>query len=134
MAKLDSDDLLAAWQVLWGQLEPKWHPVFISDPLVEQIIWYDSEFIYPSLKRFRKLSDVLLDIQAHTIVVDSSLEAELREDYLKHHSEREAALRRGKEREIPKPTKPNPTEMSPLEPVEITMEDLRNQPGDRHWW
>ena len=134
MAKLDSEDLLAAWQVLWGQLEPKWHSVFISDPLVEQIIWYDSEFIYPSLKKFRKLSDVLRDIQAHTMVVDSSAEEEVRKDYLRHYLEREAVLRKGREREMQKPAKPNPDEMSPPEPVEITMEMLRSQPGERHWW
>lgn len=134
MAKLDSDDLLAAWQVLWGQLEPKWHPVFISDPLVEKIIWYDSEFIYPSLKKFRKLSEVLRDIQAHTLVVNASVQEEVREEYLRHHLEREAQLRKGKEREMPKPTRPNPTDMSPPEPVEITMEMLRSQPGDRYWW
>ena len=132
MAKLDNEDLLAAWQVLWGQLNPKWHPIFISDPHVEQILWYDSEFIYPALKKYRKLSDVLQNIQENT--PGSPAYEEVREDFLKRFAEREALLESRKMRERPKLDKPDPTEMSPLEPVEITMEDLRNQPGDRHWW
>ena len=134
MAKLDSEDLLAAWQVLWGQLDPKWHPFFINDPLVEQIIWYDSDFIYPSLKKFRKLSDVLRDIQENTIIEDSSVDKEVREDFLKLLAEREALLKSRKIRERPKPVKPNPKDIQPLTPYEVTMESLRNQPGERHWW
>ena len=134
MAKLDSEDLLAAWQVLWGQLDPKWHPFFINDPLVEQIIWYDSDFIYPSLKKFRKLSDVLRDIQENTIIEDSSVDIQNREDFLKHLAEREALLESRKMREAPKPVKPNPKDIQPLTPYEVTMESLRNQPGERHWW
>jgi hypothetical protein len=132
MAKLDSEDLLAAWQVLWGQLDPKWHPLFIGDPLVEQIIRYDSKFVYPSLKKFQKLSDVFRDIQESD--GNSSVAAQVREDFLKHLEERDALLESRKKRERPKQVKPGPGEMSPLEPVEITMEDLRRQPGEKHWW
>ena len=131
MAKLDSEDLLAAWQVLWGQLNPEWHQLFISDPLVAQIIWYDSEFIYPSLKKFRKLSDVLHDIQGNTKIEASPSADQIKEDYFKYLAEKGA---RNKIRERPKEIKPNPREMPPPEPVEITMWDLRNQPGDRHWF
>ncbi|ASY16785.1 hypothetical protein [Candidatus Planktophila versatilis] len=134
MAKLDSEDLLAAWQVLWGRLEPEWHSVFTSDPLVARIIWYDSEFIYPSLKKFRKLSEVLHDIKANTVIQDLSVDEEVRKEFLKHVAERDALLESRKMREKPKQVKADPAEMSPLEPIEITMEDLRNQPGDRHWW
>jgi len=134
MAMLDSEDLLAAWQVLWGQLDPKWHPLFITDPLVEQIIWYDSEYIYPGLKKFQKLSDVLRYIQENTMIENSSVDVQAREDFLKHLAEREALFESRKMTERPKLVKPNPAEMSPLEPVEITMEMLRRQPGERHWW
>ena len=134
MAKLDSEDLLAAWQVLWGQLDPEWHPVFTNDPLVAQIIWYDSEFIYPSLKKFRKLSEVLHDIKANTVIEDISVDEEVRREFLKHAAERDALLENGKRRETPTPDKPDPSEMKPPEPVEITMEMLRRQPGERHWW
>jgi hypothetical protein len=134
MAKLDSDDLLAAWQVLWGQLDSEWHPVFTNDPLVAQIIWYDSKSIYPSLKKFRKLSEVLRDIKANTVIEDLSVDEEVRKEFLKHVAERDALLQNGKKREIPTPDKPDPREMKPPEPVEITMEMLRHQPGERHWW
>lgn len=134
MAKLDSEDLLAAWQVLWGQLDHSWHPLFINDPLVEQIIWYDSEFVYPSLKKFRKLSDVLRDIKENTIIEDSSADIEVREEFLMRLAEREALLESRKIRERPKPVKPNPKDIQPLTPYEVTMEDLRRQPGEKHWW
>ena len=134
MTKLDSEDLLAAWQVLWGQLDPEWHSVFTNDPLVAQIIWYDSEFIYPSLKKFRKLSEVLQDIKANTVIEDLSVDEEVRREFLKHIAERDASLENGKKRETPTPEKPDPLEMQPPEPVEITMEMLRRQPGERHWW
>ena len=134
MAKLDREDLLAAWQVLWGQLDPQWHLAFTSNPLVEQIIWYDSEFIYPSLKKFSKLSDVLHDIKANTIIEESSVDEEARKEYLKHITDRDALLEKGKNREKPTPEKPDPREMKSPESVEITIEMLRRQPGERHWW
>lgn len=134
MAKLDSEDLLAAWQVIWGQLDPKWHQVFTRDPLVAQIIWYDSQYIYPSLKKFKKLSDVLSDIKENTLIEDLSVDKEVQREFLEYISNRDAVIEKGKKRETLKPDKPDPTEMEPPEPVEITMEMLRRQPGERHWW
>lgn len=134
MAKLDKEDLLAAWQVLWGQLEPRWHQPFMNDPSVQQIIWYDSEFIYPSLKRFSKLAEVLDDIKRNTLIINASEDLETTTEFLEHQAERDALLEIRKNIAPPIPKKPNPSEMKPLEPVEITMEDLRRQPGDRPWW
>ena len=134
MAKLDSEDLLAAWQVLWGQLDLKWHSLFLSDPLVEQIIWYDSDFVYPSLKKFKKLSDVLQNIQENTIIENCNVDTEVREEFLKHLAERESLFKIRKVSKAPKQIKPDPSEIPPIEAVEITMEDLRNQPGERGWW
>jgi hypothetical protein len=134
MTKLDSEDLLAAWQVLWGQLDPKWHPFFINDPLVKSIIWYDSEFIYPSLKKFQKLSDVLSDIQSKTIIEHSSVDEQAREDFLRHIEEKDSSLEKGKKRKLPKATKPDSRDISPIEVSEPTMEELRYQRDKRHWW
>lgn len=134
MAKLDSEDLLAAWQVLWGQLDPEWHSVFTNDPLVAEIIWYDSEFIYPSLKKFRKLSEVLRDIKSKTLVEDLSIDEEVRRELLNHLAERDSVIKEGKKRISPKPIKPDPNEIQPLEASKITMEELRNQRDKRHWW
>ncbi len=134
MAKLDNEDLLAAWQVVWGRLDPVWHPKFLSDPLVEQIIWYDSEFIYPSLKKFRKLSDVLKHIEKSTIIENTNVTEEVRVDYLKYLAEKESRLVNRKSSQIVKSQRPDPSEIPPIEAVEITMEDLRNQPGEKHWW
>jgi hypothetical protein len=131
MAKLDSEDLLAAWQVLWGQLNPEWHQLFIDDPLVAQIIWYDSEFIYPSLKKYRKLSEILQEIQANTIIEDPLEEQRRREEFLAYLAEKDA---RRVIRERPKYIRPDPSTMPPIEFQEVTMEELRNQPGERHWW
>ena len=62
------------------------------------------------------------------------MDKEVREDFLKLLAEREALLESRKIRERPKPVKPNPKDIQPLTPYEVTMESLRNQPGERHWW
>lgn len=132
MAKLDSEDLLAAWQVLWGQLEPKWHSTFINDPLVAKIIWYDSEFIYPALKKYRKLSDVLSSITENTFIEDLT---ETNKLFIEHLEKREILLESRKKKR-PQQDKPNPLEMGPLSPpAERSMDELRYQDsGERHWW
>ena len=131
MAKLDKEDLLAAWQVLWGQLDPKWHQMFLDDPLVNKIIWYDSKFIYPALKQFQKLSEVLTEIQSKTTIENLN---ETKQSLIEYLEEREEISEHRKKRGIPKPEKPNPRDIKPLEPIEVTIEDLRRQPGEKHWW
>jgi hypothetical protein len=134
MAKLDSEDLLAAWQVLWGQLDSKWHPLFLNDPIVNEILWYDSEFIYPSLKKFQKLSEVLRDIQQRTVIEPVSVDLEAREEFLNYISERDHILESGKKRKAPIPLKPDPKAIEPLEKPETTIEEMRHQLDKRHWW
>jgi hypothetical protein len=134
MSKLDQEDFLAAWQVIWGHLDVEWHSIFLDDPLVAQIIWYDSEFIYPSLKKFRKLEDILTDIQENTIIEDPRMDAERREEFLAHLEERDAYLESRRNAQPPKREKVDPKELPPLEFEKVNVEDLWNQPDKRHWW
>jgi hypothetical protein len=136
MAKLDAEDFLAAWQVLWGNLDKDWQDLFLKDPRVEQIISYESETIYVSLKKFRKLSEVLKDIE-EGILSKANQESEIRkanEELIALQDEYDRQLEIRKQRELPKPVKPDPRTMTPPEPVETTMYDLRHQPDKRHWW
>lgn len=136
MANLDKEDFLAAWQVLWGQLDVAWQELFLRDPIVEQIIYYDSETIYLSLKKFRKLSDVLIDIEDRNSrkAIEASQIRKANEELIARQDAYNRQLEMRKQREAPKPVIPNPRDMKPLDPVEITMEDLRNQNVERHWW
>lgn len=68
------------------------------------------------------------------MIEDSSVNIKEREELLKHLAEREALLESRKMRKSPKPVKPNPKDIQPLMAVEVTMEDLRRQPGEKHWW
>ena len=101
------------------------------------MLYYPDDWIRQALNRHIKLDAALklLEKSAKVHYPDEyspqTFEIETPEEYAERM---EALLKSRKIRERPKPVKPNPKDIQPLTPYEVTMESLRNQPGERHWW
>ena len=56
-------DLLAFWQELYGELDAKWHGVFLRDKSVREILTHTSDHIKVAVLRNKKLSEILQDLR-----------------------------------------------------------------------
>ena len=56
-------DLLAFWQELYGELDTKWHRVFLKDKAVKEILTHTSDHIKVAVRRNKKLSEILQDLR-----------------------------------------------------------------------
>ena len=136
----NSQDVLSFWESCWGSLPQEWKTDFLSHPAVKKILYFPDDWITKSIGRNIKL-DAALKLLEKSVAVHYPEyspappweEIETPEEYAER-MEREALLKSRKIRERPKPIKPNPKDIQPLTPYEVTMESLRNQPGERHWW